>query len=370
MANHSVKKLKYDNLPVAVEVAKRDINGAQIDTTYVKTVNNVAPVDGNVSLSVSSGDVTGPSSATSGHVAIFNGTTGKAIKDGTWSISGTSLKYVSSGLDITNVNPWSATSFTYNPILNNRGWFTVGLFKEVSGEDGNNFTFAPGTDGKCDLGYTDGTTARRFRSLHLTGLLNLNGDTTNPIASGDYSNIGSNGIRWGASSLPQDTAPQYVCTIDAFANGGRQKWASIADLKTALAVPTSYVSSVNGSTGAITNVAKTNANNTFTGSNSFTGTVGNTQTSAGVYLGLDTNSSPNANIAIVSANTAAYIDMGSPNEDYGFRIIKWASGNAEFCYASYTVTVPQKTGTIALTSDLGTQVTFSYSSGTLTITPK
>lgn len=216
----------------------------------------------------------------------------------------------------------------------------------------------------------------------LSGYLKLDGTSTMTGAlqlkatGNNETNIGSNGIRWGTTSLPQDTAPQYVCTIDGFANGGRQKWASIADLKTALAVPTSYVSSVNGSTGAITNVAKTNANNTFTGSNSFTGPVGNTQTAAGVYLGLDTNSTPNANMAIVSANNAAYIDIGRPNVDYDFRIIKWNESNntnAQLVYggnASGTITIPQKTGTIALDTDLGTQVTFSYSSGTLTITPK
>ena len=55
-------------------------------------------------------------------------------------------------------------------------------------------------------------------------------DLTNyfPLAGGA---IGANGITWGEASLPQDTAPQYVCTIDSFAAGGRQKWASIADLK-------------------------------------------------------------------------------------------------------------------------------------------
>lgn len=81
----------------------------------------------------------------------------------------------------------------------------------------------------------------------LTGLLKLDGSNTmtgvlNLKATGNNeSNIGANGIRWGTTSLPQDTAPQYICTIDGFANGGRQKWASIADLKTALAV-TNYLS--------------------------------------------------------------------------------------------------------------------------------
>ena len=101
-----------------------------------------------------------------------------------------------------------------------------------------------------------------------------------------------------------------------------------------------------------------------TGPTSFTGTVGNTQSEAGVYLGLDTNAdAPNANMAIVSANTAAYIDMGAPNEDYGFRIIKWKglSGDvAQFTYGGGgTITVPNATGTLALTSQIPT-----YSAGT------
>ena len=125
------------------------------------------------------------------------------------------------------------------------------------------------------------------------------------------------------------------------------------------------------------NFATINTQQKFTGAKSFSGTVGNTQTEAGVYLGLDTNTgAENANMAIVSANTASYIDMGRPNVDYDFRIIKWnmsGNTNAQLVYggnASGTITVPQKTGTMALTSDLGTQATFSLSGTTLTITPK
>lgn len=96
---------------------------------------------------------------------------------------------------------------------------------------------------------------------------------------------------------------------------------------------------------------------TITGAKAFTGQVGNTQSSAGVYLGLDTNASaPNANIAIVSANTASYIDMGAPNEDYGFRIIKWKGTSSDLAQFTYggggTITVPNATGTIALTSQI------------------
>lgn len=66
----------------------------------------------------------------------------------------------------------------------------------------------------------------------MTGKLNL-------LASGNNgSNIGSNGIRWNSDSLPEDTAPAYVNTIDGFAAGGRQKWCYLSTLKNALAVPT------------------------------------------------------------------------------------------------------------------------------------
>jgi hypothetical protein len=140
----------------------------------------------------------------------------------------------------------------------------------------------------------------------------------------------------------------------------------------------------------------TNTTQKITGSKIFSGTVGNTQTEAGIYLGLDENvGAENANMAIVSANTASYIDMGRPNVDYDFRIIKWNTNDnkhAQLVYggnASGTITIPQANGVMALTSDiptntnqltngagyitsssLGTQATFSLSGTTLTITPK
>lgn len=98
------------------------------------------------------------------------------------------------------------------------------------------------------------------------------------------------------------------------------------------------------------------------GKNYFTGQVGNVQSEPGVYLGLDTNvTAPNANMAIVSANSAAYIDMGKPNDDYSFRIIKWSGLSdeaAQFTYSgsdgrgAATITVPRRSGEIALTSDI------------------
>lgn len=42
-------------------------------------------------------------------------------------------------------------------------------------------------------------------------------------------------ICWGGSTaLPQETSPQYFLCIDAFADGGKTKWASLANVKTTL----------------------------------------------------------------------------------------------------------------------------------------
>ncbi len=54
-------------------------------------------------------------------------------------------------------------------------------------------------------------------------------------------NLGDNGIRWDANSLPQDTNPNFICTIDAFSDGGRQKWASMDSLKSKLGLPNDYI---------------------------------------------------------------------------------------------------------------------------------
>lgn len=122
---------------------------------------------------------------------------------------------------------------------------------------------------------------------------------------------------------------------------------SVADIANKSNIPTNYVT--------------TDTVQKIEGAKHFSGTVGNTQTEAGIYLGLDQNTgAENANIAIVSANTASYIDMGRPDIDYDFRIIKWnQEGNthAQLVYggnASGTITIPQATGTMALTSDIPT----------------
>ena len=109
-------------------------------------------------------------------------------------------------------------------------------------------------------------------------------------------------------------------------------------------------------TDDLANLMTTDTAQNITGAKAFVGTVGNTQSEPGVYLGLDTNANaPNANLAIVSSNTAAYIDFARPNEDYGFRIIKWNGlydDAVQLCYNNASLTIPRSTGTIALTHQI------------------
>ncbi len=97
---------------------------------------------------------------------------------------------------------------------------------------------------------------------------------------------------------------------------------------------------------------------TISGPKNFTGIVQVSPDTPGVQLGLDNSDSPNANISIVSANSAAYIDMGTPNVDYGFRIIKWKdtyNGLAQLVYGSNggAITIPSgKTDTMAVLGDI------------------
>ena len=109
-------------------------------------------------------------------------------------------------------------------------------------------------------------------------------------------------------------------------------------------------------TDDLANLMTTDTAQNVTGAKAFVGTVGNIQSEPGVYLGLDTNANaPNANMAIVSSNTAAYIDFAKPNEDYGFRIIKWNGlydDSAQLCYNNASLTIPRSSGTIALTHQI------------------
>lgn len=181
------------------------------NTGTVTSVNNTSPTDGNVNV----GTVTG---VTAG--AGLNTTSNDTATDG-GTISGSGTLYLTKS---------GVTAGTYQGI-------TVDKYGRVtSASDQGYGTYSkpsggiPSTDLADSYLKLDGTTT-------MTGKLNLKATGNND------SNIGDNGIRWGTTSLPQDSAPQYFCTIDAFASGGRQKWASLASVKSALGVPSAVTES-------------------------------------------------------------------------------------------------------------------------------
>lgn len=63
-------------------------------------------------------------------------------------------------------------------------------------------------------------------------------------------------LKWsGSTALPETTSPSYLVCIDAFAEGGTTKWASIANVKTALGVPSTYAGSASAG-GSATSAVK------------------------------------------------------------------------------------------------------------------
>lgn len=124
---------------------------------------------------------------------------------------------------------WSASQFT--PVTK-VGSTTIDYVTQYSG---NATYYSSGTKtwvNGC------GTTYARLSDLNnklsldgsntMTGVLNLKASGANET------NIGANGIRWNLDSLPQSTTPEYVCVIDGFAVGGRQKWSTVLDVHEAM----------------------------------------------------------------------------------------------------------------------------------------
>lgn len=176
----------------------------------------------------------------------------------------------------------------YQYIVNNSGltaaqWSAVnsGITSTLVGKITANETAIAGKE-------ASGIDLRLDGSNTMTGVLNLKASGNNET------NIGSNGIRWNSTSLPQDTTVDYICTMDPFASGGRQKWCSLATLKTKLAVPTTYVTSVNGSSGAVTGLATTSDLSNYisksTASETKQGELTVSTTSGyGIFTGSETN---------------------------------------------------------------------------------
>lgn len=108
-------------------------------------------------------------------------------------------------------------------------------------------------------------------------------------------------------------------------------------------IPTSYVSSVNGSTGAITNVAKTNATQTFSAEQTFTANIKNTGT---YYIG-----SANGVLASMSGST---LTLGNSSSALAF-----AGSGTRPTYNN---------NSLALVNDLPTATTLTTTSGSEAIT--
>lgn len=124
---------------------------------------------------------------------------------------------------------WSASQFT--PITK-VGSTTIDNVTQYSG---NATYYSSGTKtwvNGC------GTTYARLSDLNnklaLDGSNTMTGKLNLKASGNNEGNIGVNGIRWNLDSLPQSTEPEYVCVIDGFAVGGRQKWSTVLDVYEAM----------------------------------------------------------------------------------------------------------------------------------------
>ena len=154
-------------------------------------------------------------------------------------------------LDTNNFTNHFTIPTNTNQLTNGAGFVT----SSGSVATATNATKLNNQDASYYLNYNNFTNKPTIPSI--SGLLKLDGSNTmtgklNLKASGaSEGNVGANGIRWNSDSLPEDTVPQYFCTIDGFANGGRQKWASLANVKAQLGIPTGAAASY-GVTTSIT----------------------------------------------------------------------------------------------------------------------
>ena len=133
------------------------------------------------------GDVVGPASAVNGDVALFDGTTGKLIKD--------------SGAALTTGGNGSADSGKL-PILNSEGGLTLGSYSEFSGNTLNTYKvgigncIAVGVDafGQGIYSEVNGSSSQCFHS-HVTA------SATGSNAGLDTDMTGGTGVNWSIGSL-------------------------------------------------------------------------------------------------------------------------------------------------------------------------
>lgn len=175
-----------------------------------------------------------------------------SAKDTTYSVATTSanglmsssdktkLDGIASGANKTTVDTAMSSTST-NPVQN----------KVVNTAISAKYTKPSGGIPKSDLASDVQTSLGKADSAlqshqDISGKLNLSGGTM------------TGQLKWsGTTALPQDSSPKYFVTIDAFAEGGATKWASLASTKSALGVPSTYAGSSSAG-GAATNSLKLN----------------------------------------------------------------------------------------------------------------
>jgi len=123
----TLKKIKYNNKDVQVESAVRDGNGNIITSTYVTSVNNVSPTNGNVTLTIPSAvtesTVSGWGFTKNSGTVVGSGLTANyfVVGNGTTNVKISSLK------PTTSSTSWSTTSDVNVPTMKAISAYVTGL---------------------------------------------------------------------------------------------------------------------------------------------------------------------------------------------------------------------------------------------------
>lgn len=215
----------------------------------------------------------------------------------------------------------------------------------------------------------DSTYLRLDGSNTMTGVLNLKASGNNET------NIGDNGIRWGITSLPQLTFPQYFCVIDGFAQGGRQKWSNVANVQQSLGIVSRTAESGGTALSMVTTGEKYTWNEK---ADDNTVVHKGTSASAGIaenIYGYKTFYDP---VSIMAGTSAAQLVLGasSPYSTY-ITFASGVSGNTGTLnlykpsgfYDTYNVTLPKRTGILAEALQIGSTTIDANDSGVITLSP-
>jgi hypothetical protein len=153
------------------------------DTTHAPSKNAV--FDKINSMNSGSGDVTGPSSATDGHLAVFDGTDGKKIKDGGAVPSGSSNVIGQSGTETTVANSTSETTVYTGPTITGGTIGANGSLRLTVGFDLRHDTVCTttirvklGTTVVATVGYAQGSTDALKPSFMEIIIANLNSQSS------------------------------------------------------------------------------------------------------------------------------------------------------------------------------------------------